>query len=113
MVTDRSACGSSWSVSVAVGVLRAAIPAGGTAVAVLTRKPVAFAATVPVAVTTMVAPTGTSTPMSMLPVPDAVPQTPPALPLHVHDTPVNAAGNTSWTRAPIALLGPLFVTVIV
>ena len=93
--------------------LRTASPAGGTAVAVFTRKPVAFAATVPVAVTTTVAPTGTSTRMSMLPVPEAAPQAPPPLPAHVHDTPVNAAGKTSWTRAPIALLGPLFVTVIV
>ena len=49
----------------------------------------------------------------MLPVPEAARQAPPPVPLHVHDTPVNAAGNRSWTRAPIALLGPLFVTVIV
>ena len=99
--------------SVAVGVLRTASPAGGVAVAVLTRKPVALGATVPVAVTTTLAPTGTFVAMSMSPLPEAAPQTPPALAAHVHDTPVNVAGKSSWSRAPIASVGPLFVSVIV
>ena len=69
--------------------------------------------TVPVAVKTTLAPTGTVTAVLMLPLPTAG-HAPPPVPAHVHVTPVSAAGNVSVTVAPIASLGPSgLVTVMV
>ena len=69
--------------------------------------------TVPVAVKTTLAPTGTVTDVLMLPLPAAT-QVPPPVPAQVHVTPVSVAGNVSVTVAPIASLGPSgLVTVMV
>ena len=69
--------------------------------------------TVPVAVKTTLAPTGTVTGVLMWPLPDAG-HAPPPVPVHVHVTPVSVVGNVSVTVAPLASLGPSgLVTVMV
>ena len=88
-------------------------PCGGNTWATLTSSPVAAGSTVPVAVKTTLAPTGTVTGALMWPVPAAM-QVPPPAPMHVQVTPVSVAGNVSVTVAPIASLGPSgLVTVMV
>ena len=73
----------------------------------------AAGSTVPVAVKTTLAPTGTVTAVLMLPLPDAG-HAPPPVAAHVHVTPVRVAGKASVTVAPLASLGPSgLVTVIV
>ena len=70
--------------------------------------------TVPVAVKTTLAPTGTVTDVLMLPLPDAGHAAAARAPAQVHVTPVSVAGNVSVTVAPIASLGPSgLVTVMV
>src|SRR5580765_4876756 len=113
LVMPRSARAVMGSLSVAIADVRFASPAGGSTWAELTRTPVAAGLTVPVAEKTTLAPTGTVTSVLMAPLPD-VGHAPPAVPVHVHVTPVSAAGNVSVTIAPIASLGPSgLVTVIV
>ena len=98
----------------AIAEVRLAKPAGGNTWAALTRSPVAAGLTVPVAVKTTLAPTGTVTDVLMLPLPDAATQVPPPVPAQVHVTPVSVAGNVSVTVAPLASLGPSgLVTVMV
>src|SRR5436190_6610481 len=102
---------ASWSVAIVE--LRLSYPSGGATLAELTRSPVAAGATVPVAVKTTLAPTGTDTGTLILPVPPAG-QVPLLMPAQVQVTPVNAAGKVSVTVAPIASLGPsALVTVMV
>src|SRR5688572_9452836 len=91
--------------SVAIADVRLAWAAGGRTWATLTRSPVAAGSTVPVAVKTTLAPTGTVTAVLMSPLPDAG-HTPPPVPVHVHVTPISAVGNRSVTMAPVASLGP-------
>ena len=66
---------ASWSVAIAE--VRFVSPAGGTTWAELTRSPVAAGLTVPVAVKTTVAPTGTVTGVLMWPLPDGGHAPPP------------------------------------
>jgi hypothetical protein len=74
--------------------------------------PEAERATVAVAVNVAVPPTGRSTDeVLMFPVPDAG-QLDPAEGTHVHETPVNEAGNASATLAPTTHVGPLFAATI-
>ena len=80
------------SLSVAIADVRLAWPAGGSAWAAFTRAPVAAGSTVPVAVKTTVAPTGTVTEVLMWPLPDAG-HAPPPVPVHVH-TPRSAPPGT-------------------
>ena len=113
LVRPRSARAVIGSLSVAIADVRLAWPAGGSTCAELTRTPVAAGSTVPVALKTTVAPTGTVTGVLMLPLPD-VGHAPPAMPVHVHVTPVSVVGKASVTVAPFASLGPaVLVTVIV
>ena len=67
--------------------------------------------TVPVAVKTTVAPTGTVTDVLMSPLPGAG-HAPPPVPAHVHVTPVSVVGKTSVTVAPIASLGPSGLVIV-
>ena len=113
LVMPRSARAVMGSLSVAIADVRLAWPAGGSTWAEFTRTPVAAGSTVPVAVKTTVAPTGTVTDVLMLPLPDAG-HAPPPVPVHVHVTPVSVAGKASVTVAPLASLGPSgLVTVMV
>src|SRR5437660_739551 len=115
----RSVTGEEVSVAVRVGLDGVGwfVPAGGVTVAVLTRLPLSDASAVPVTVTVTEFPA----PLAMftvaaseLPEPLA-PLVTLALPvvLEVQVTPVRPAGIVSATVAPVTLLGPLFVTVIV
>ena len=69
IATSASVSMASWSVAIAE--VRFASPAGGTTWAELTSSPVAAGLTVPVAVKTTLAPTGTVTGVLMWPLPDA------------------------------------------
>src|SRR5690242_20241973 len=111
-VISTSACGVMVSASVLFAELGSDAPDGGVTLAVLTSRPVAVADTVPVAVNVTDPPTGTLTLALMLPAPEGSVQTPPPAPMQVQVTPVSAAGKLSITVAPIASLGPAFVTVI-
>ena len=53
------------------------------------------------------------TAVAIAPAPDAAPHDEPAVAVQVHVTPVKAGGKVSVTVAPVAMLGPLFVTTIV
>ena len=100
--------------SVAIAEVRLACPAGGSTWAALTSSPVAAGSTVPVAVKTTVAPTGTVTGVLMSPLPDGGAGAAARCPAQVHVTPVSVAGNVSVTVAPLASLGPSgLVTVMV
>ena len=108
---DRSAVGVNVSVSVAelfAGV-GSVVPEGGVTVAVLTRVPVAAALTVPVTVNVTEPPTGRFTEALMLPVPLAG-HVPPALPAHVHVTPLSDAGIVSATVAAVTADGDFVAT---
>ena len=112
MATSASVSMASWSVAIAE--VRLTSPAGGSTWAELTSSPVAAGLTVPVAVKTTLAPTGTVTGVLMLPLPDAARRCRRPVPAQVHVTPVSVAGNVSVTVAPIASLGPSgLVTVMV
>ena len=65
----------------------------------------AAGSTVPVAVKTTVAPTGTVTGVLMSPLPD-VGHAPPPVPVHVHVTPVSVVGKVSVTVAPTRVARP-------
>src|SRR5262249_5519359 len=108
-------------VSVSVDVLfpgvGSVVPTGGVTVAVLTRLPVSEARLVPVTVNTteLPAPDAMSTVAArLLPLP-APPLVKLAVPVvaDVQATLVSPAGSVSATVAPVTLLGPLLVTVIV
>ena len=115
LVIDRSACGVSVSVSVALlfpGV-GSVTPAGSVTVAVLDRFPVAEALMVADTVYVILLPVGMLTVSLMLSGPAAVfPVAPPAATL-VYVTPVSIPGKVSATVTPLASLGPELVTVTV
>src|SRR5262245_17943946 len=106
LVRTRSARGVSVSASVLLAELGSEAPGPGATVAVLTSTPTASGATVAVAVKSAVAPIGSVMVVVIFPLPAGAPQLPPDGVAHVHVTPVSAAGKTSVTVAPIALLGP-------
>ena len=91
--------------SVAIAEVRLACPAGGNTWAALTSSPVAAGSTVPVAVKTTVAPTGTVTAVLMSPLPDAGHAPPPGA-VHVHVTPVSVAGNDVGDRRATRVARP-------
>ena len=100
--------------SVAIAEVRLAWPAGGSTWAALTSSPVAAGSTVPVAVKTTVAPTGTVTGVLMSPLPDGRARAAARGRHRSTSTPVSVAGNVSVTVAPLASLGPSgLVTVMV
>jgi hypothetical protein len=88
------------------------VPPGTAAVAVLLSVPVALAAMVALTVYVAVPPLSRVTLWLMFPDPLAG-QLDPADALHVQLTPVRLAGKVSVTVAPVTLLGPLLVTVMV
>ncbi len=88
-------------------------PTGAVTVAVLEIETVAEEATVPLATKVALLPVGRLTVVEILPEPEAEAQLPPGWATHVHETPVNVAGNVSVTEAPITSEGPPFVTTIV
>src|SRR6478736_690236 len=111
LVIPRSARAVMGSLSVAIADVRLANPSGGSTWAEFTKTPVAAGSTVPVAVKTTVAPTGTFTVVLMLPLPDGE-HAPPPVPAHVHVTPVSVVGKRSVTAAPIASLGPSTLVIV-
>ena len=113
MVIARSALPASASVSVAALLAGAGslTPPGAATVAVLLSVPVAAAEIAQLAVYVALAPTGKLTVLLMLPEPLAV-QVPPPAPTQVH-VQVRLAGNVSATVAPVTLLGPALLAVIV
>ena len=113
-VIERSAVGTSVSVSVAVlfpGV-GSVTPAGTPIVAVFTRVPVADWETTAARENVAVPPGRRETPAAMLPEPLAVPQLEPAEAAHVHVADAIAAGRTSETGAFTTALGPAFEATI-
>ncbi len=89
-------------------------PAGTATAAVFDNEPAAAGDTVPVTVKVACRPDRRSTVVATSPEPEAAPQAPsPGATVHVHDTPVSAAGITSLTGAPTTSEGPLFATVTV
>lgn len=81
-------------------------------VAVLTRRPEAPSATTPVAWNTTLAPTSRLTDSLKLPTPEAL-HAPPGLGVQVQVTVENRSGNGSLTMAPVTLLGPRLLAVMV
>jgi len=114
LVTARSACGVSVSLSVAVllALDGSTMPAGAATAAVLVKVPVAPGLIVALTVKVTVPLASTLIDVLMLPLPLAG-QLEPAEALHVQLTPVKVAGNVSVTVAPVTAFGPLLVTVIV
>src|SRR5262245_54290426 len=111
MVTDRSACGVSVSVSVAA----IGEPPGGVAVTVLVSEPVALGLIVAVKLKVTLALTGRFTVVAKAPLPLAGPETlpPPVLPVAVQVPAVTPAGSGSETAAPVTAFGPVLLTTIV
>src|SRR6478735_4835299 len=111
---DRSACGVSVSVSVAVlsAGSGSVTPAGGVTVAVLVSDPVAEGPTRTVKVKVTLAPAGRSTVVARAPVPLVGPLTvpPPLLAVAAQVAPVTPAGSGSDTLAPVTALGPALLT---
>src|SRR5262249_53697534 len=101
------------SVAVSSPGVGSVVSAGGGALALLARGPMASGAPVPVAMKGAGAPAGPSAVGGVRPGPLAVPHAPPSEALHVHVTPVSTAGNVSLTEAPVTVLGPALTTVIV
>jgi hypothetical protein len=112
-VIERSAFPASVSVSVAelFAGTGSVTPPGTATVAVFTRLPVADALIVALTVYVTLPPAGRLTVLLMLPFPLAG-QVPPPAPAHVHVA-VKDAGNVSATVAPVTLLGPALLAVIV
>ena len=113
-VISKSACNSeSVSVAALLDVSGSVTPFGAVTVAVLLSVPVAVDKMLHVAEKVARPPIGNVViaALMMLPVPGAVHTAPK--PAHDHEQPVSAAGNESDTVAPLAALGPLFVTTIV
>ena len=82
-------------------------------VAVLTSRPVAFAAIRPVTVNVARSPASSVTVVARLPVPEAAAQLDPASAVQVHAGATSATGNRSVTLAAVTGLGPVLVTTIV
>src|SRR6478609_7006148 len=103
----RSAEGVRVTVLVAVLLLRSGsrAPVGAATVAVLTSRPVAFAAIRPVTVNVARSPDSSVTVVARLPVPEAAAQFDPASAVQVHDGATSAAGNRSVTLAAVTGLG--------
>src|SRR5262249_30250860 len=89
------------------------VPAGGVTLAGLASVAVGAGATVPLAVNGADAPARRAARGPKSPLPPAAAQIPPSVAVHVHVTPVSAAGNESTTEAPVTALGPALATVIV
>ena len=111
----RSAAGVSVTELVAVLLVGSpsTAPAGAVTVAVLTSRPVAFAAIAPVTVNVAWSPASSVTVVARLPVPEAAAQLDPGSAVQVHAGATSAAGNTSLTLAAVTGLGPRLVTTIV
>src|SRR5437868_6669958 len=117
MARSETKAGVSVSVAVLLPGVGSVVPAGGVTTAVLTRLPVAAAEAVPVTVkvTELPAPAAMFTVAARLlpePVAPAVTEAVPVV-LEVQVTPVKVAGIVSAMVAPVTLLGPVFVTVMV
>src|SRR5262245_33800883 len=93
LVTERSASGASWSVSVAVRLDVPPTPGVFWTVAVLTSVPVASALTVPVNWSVAVAPSGRFPTASSAPDPPTGAQLPAGATAHVQVAPVSPAGT--------------------
>src|SRR3954452_7131321 len=113
LVMATSAFGGKVTTTLLFGELGSGGPGPGVTVAVLTTTPTASAATVAVTLNVIVPPTGTSTVELMFPLPDGALHAPPPVPAHVQVAPRSTSGSVSITAAPIALLEPALVTVIV
>src|SRR5204862_320052 len=109
----RSALAASVSLSVAelLPGVGSVTPAGAVTVEVLLRVPVAAAEIVQLAVYVTLPPEGRLAESLMLPEPEAV-QVPPPAPTQVQ-VQVSDAGKVSATVAPVALLGPALLEVMV
>src|SRR5579875_2250046 len=105
--TSRSASGV--SVLVSTPLAGGPSPAGGVAVAMLTRLPVAVGSIWTVKLNLRVAPTGTLIVVSRAPVPLVGPETlpPPSARTNAQFAEVTPAGSGSDSVAPVTLLGPL------
>src|SRR4249920_3420616 len=114
-VICRSAEGVSDAELVAVLLLvsPSTAPAGAVTVAVLTSRPVAFAAITPVTVNVARSPASSVTVVARLPAPEAVAQLDPGSAVQVHAGATRATGNRSLTLAAVTGLGPALVTTIV
>lgn len=114
-VIDRSAVGFKVSVSVAelLAGVGSVTPAGAAIAAVLTRLPVAVAATVAKMVNVAVAPTGRSTVVLMLPLPLPAAHDAPPLVEQTHVTLDSDAGMESVTGAAVTADGPALLAAIV
>src|SRR6187399_1436962 len=88
-------------------------PAGGVTVAVLTSRPVAFAAIWPVTVNVARSPASSVTVVARLPVPEGAAQLDPASATQVHAGATSATGKRSLTLAAVTGLGPRLVTTMV
>src|SRR6188508_1468548 len=99
LVTWTSAEGVSVTelVAVLLVVSPSAAPAGGVTVAVLTSRPVAFEAIVPVTVNVARSPASSETVVARLPVPEAAAQLDPGSATQAHPGTTSASGNTSVT----------------
>ena len=87
-------------------------PAGAATVAVLTSRPVAFAAIRPVTMNVARSPASSVTVVARLPVPEAAAQLDPGSAVQVHAGATRATGNRSVTLAAVTGLGPVLVTTI-
>src|SRR5688572_2400768 len=105
------------SVTVLVAVLLVAspsrAPAGAVTVAVLTSRPVAFAAIRPVTTTVARSSASRVTVVARLPVPAGAAQLDPVSAVQVHVGATSATGKRSLTPAAVTGLGPRLVTTIV
>src|SRR5262245_12921536 len=116
---DRSARGVSLSTSLGLLLVGSGsvVPAGGVAVAVLVREPVAEGSIWTVKVKVTLAPTGRSTLVDRAPVPLAgllaLTLPPPPLSVAVQVASVTPAGRGSDTLASVTALGPLLLTTMV
>src|SRR5262245_59252683 len=110
----RSADGVSGTelVAVSFALFGSVVPAAAM-VAVLTSNPIALDANVPATVNVAVPAGPRFTVVAIAPVPDGAPHAAPLPAVQVQLAPMNAAGKTSETVAPVMVLGPLLVTTIV
>lgn len=89
------------------------VPVGGAIVAVLTRSPVAVAASVAVTVKVTWPLTAKFSVVLISPIPAANTQLESAVAAHIQLTLPSVAGKSSITVAPTTALGPALVTTIV
>ena len=100
-------------VALLLAVSASTAPAGAVTVAVLTSRPVAFAAIRPVTRNVARSPASSVTVVARLPVPEAAAQLDPASATQVQVGDTKAAGKVSVTLAAVTGLGPGLVTTIV